>query len=212
MSRVGEPTWEDAIIEGLCDRIRDHHATEWHVAGVDTLRKGDEVRLHRGELIPEPIPSPTESTHHLIGNPKDPVLVTERSDTFQISLRWNQYSCCPYDRLDEDRSDCLRSFEDDDILEMLECALTLFLFTLRPEGSAIEIRTEEVDVPIGELIRPTTWIPGRSDRTRGVAVIGTIEAEDLVTTSVDTCHLDRVLDCIGATIGEEDLVMCLPCY
>ena len=65
-----------------------------------------------------------------------------------------------------------------------------------------------MNVTVCELIGPTPWIPGRRDRARGVAVIRAIEAQDLVAAGMDTRHLDRILDRVSTTIGEEDFVVC----
>ena len=78
VARVGESTGEHLGVEVVGDRAGDHHAAEWDVAGVDALREHDEVGLCVPVLPREPLPGATESGHHLIGDPHDAELVTDR--------------------------------------------------------------------------------------------------------------------------------------
>ena len=64
----------------------------------------------------------------------------------------------------------------------------------------------------GVLVRPPTRVTGRGDRGAGVAVIRAVCRENLVLVGVDACHPDRILDRIGATVGEEDLRHVRTCY
>ncbi|CAB4914903.1 unannotated protein [freshwater metagenome] len=63
-----------------------------------------------------------------------------------------------------------------------------------------------MNMSIRILIRPTTWITRGSNRCTSVAVVRTVKREHLALTRVNTCHADRILDSVRATIREENFI------
>ena len=124
---VGEATGEDPLVEGGCDRVGDDHAAHGDVAGVGALGEDDEVGLSRPVLPGEPLAGAPKAAHDLVGNPHDLVLVAQRPQTLEIAGRRHEDARGADDRLEQDRADRPGALELDDLLEVLQRALTLLL-------------------------------------------------------------------------------------
>src|SRR5262245_15299074 len=101
MPRVGEPTREDPLPEGFGDPVRDDDAAEWQVAGVDSLRKCDEVRRASPMIHCEPLAAPAEARHDLIRDEHDPEFIADLTDTGEIARWWDEHPVRPDDGLQE---------------------------------------------------------------------------------------------------------------
>ncbi len=154
----------------------------------------------------EPPAGAAEPGHDLVQDQHDPVLVAQSADTREVARRWDQHAGRAHDGLHQDRRDRARALEPDDVGEVLERPLRLLLGARGPEVRAVGVGTEEVHVVVGELVGPAPRVAGRDDGRTGVAVVRAVEAQDLAAAGVQAGHPDRVLDGIGATVGEEHLV------
>ncbi|CAB4974393.1 unannotated protein [freshwater metagenome] len=206
MTRVGEAAGEDPRVEGCGNSVADDDAADRDVAGVGALREDDEIGLDVPVLEREPSARAAEAGHRLVGDHDDAVLVAECSHALEVAGWGHEHSGRANDAFDEDGADGAGSLELNDLLEVLKSALALLSLRGCPEGRAVEVGAKEVDMLRRVLIRPAAGVAGRGDGSSGVAVVRAVEREHLVLVRVDAGHADRVLDCIGAAVGEEHLV------
>ena len=76
----------------------------------------------------------------------------------------------------------------------------------RVERRAVEERTEEVLHSGGPgVARPAPGVAGQVDGGAGRSVVRAVGGEHLRASGVEAGHPDRVLDGLGACVGEEDL-------
>ncbi len=92
-------------------------------------------------------------------------------------------------------------------LEVFQRALGLRLLVLGVERAAVQERSVEVhDAGAGVVVGAAARVTGQVDRGVGTAVVGAVPDEHLVAAGVQPRHPHRVLDGVGAAVGEEDLV------
>ena len=150
----------------------------------------------------EPAPGPAEPGHHLVADHQDPVAVAQLAHALDVAIGRDQDAVRPDDRLEEHGGDRVRPLVADDVLEALQRLRHGTGFCLSP---AMRIGVaDDADQP--GLVRPAARVAGEGHRPHGRPVIRPVASEHLVATRDVARELDRVLDRLGATEREEDLV------
>ena len=210
MPGVGQPAGIRPGAEGVDDRRRDDDAAQRHVTAVRALGEGDQIGLDgdvAAGLVAEPVAEPAETDHHLVGDPEDAVLVAERAHPGQVTGRRQHASRRPPE------------IDSSTIAAMVAAPRARRSAPGGPaarshssrrrgaEGRAVQERPEEVDdAPAPWSVGPAPRVAGEVDRrARGGAVVGAVGATAPSTPGVQPGHPDRVLDRVGAAVGEEDV-------
>src|SRR5438132_2294700 len=147
----------------------------------------------------EPLASATESGHHFVGNQKDAVLVAQSAQPLHVAVWRYEYPVSPNNRLDNDRSDRIRSFELNNFFGAREYFLSSLCFLV---DAVIKLRNTK-DSGNPRLGGPAARIAGQRERPGGAAVIRAIARADFVTSGEQTRDADGVLVRFGATVGKE---------
>ncbi len=207
MPGVGQAAGVGAVREVVGDARSDGDAAERHVAGVDALGEGQQVRddaLVRGD---EPAAGPPEAGHHLVEDEDDAVPVAQLPHTGEVAGRGQHDAGGAGDRLEQDGRDGLRALELDDLLEMGQGPLALLALGGGVEVAAVEVRAEEVDdAGVAVVVRPAPGVAGEVDRGLRPAVVRAVAGEDLGAAGAQPGHPHGVLVGVGAAVGEEDPV------
>ena len=207
VTRVGEPAGIGAVGEGVVDGVVDGDATQWHVAGGDALGEGDQVGDDVEVLDREPLSGPAEAGHHLVGDHHDAVPVADLPHAGHVAGRRNHDSGGAGDRLQDDRGDRRRPLVGDQALEVIQGPLAFLLLVLGVERRAVQERSVEVHhTSAGVVAGNAAGVAGQVDRGLGAAVVRAVPGEHLAAAGVQTGHPDRMLDGVGAGVGEEHMV------
>ena len=118
MAGVGEPAGEEPVAHLVDDLAAGDHRAERHVARVDPLRDGDDVRDDVPVLAGEPAARAAEAGHHLVEDQQDPVAVADLADRLQVAVGRQDDPVRPGDRLEDDRRDRVRALVLEDLLEV----------------------------------------------------------------------------------------------
>ncbi len=193
--------------EGLRDRPGDRHPAEWHIPGVHALGEGHQVRYDAEQVRREPLTGPPEPGHDLVQDEDDPVLVAYLTHPGQIARRRHHDPRRARDRLQDDRGDRRRPLEGDRRLQVLQRPGALLLLGLGVEAGAVEVGRPEVHDPGGGAVGgPAARVAGEVHGLLGAAVVRAVRREHLRAARVQPGHAHRMLDGVGAAVGEEDLV------
>ncbi len=211
MPAVCQATGKDSLVERGCDLVTDQDPAQGHVSGVASLGEDDQVGVDPPTVDGQPLAGAAETGHDLVGDVDDAVLVAQRAYPLEVAGRWYEDACSPHHGLDQYGGDRGGALELDHLFQVSQRALALLRLVLGPERRPVQVGAEEVDVTVGELVRPAPRVTGRIDGRAGVAVVTTVETEHLVLAGVDPRHADRVLGGVRATVGEEHLVVSFGC-
>ena len=206
VTRIGEPTGEDAFGEGVRNRVADDDTANGDVPRIDTLGEGDQVRHDVKRVEREPLASSTETAHHLVENQEHVVLVAQCANTGQVAGRRKQDAGRAGNRLNQEGGNTVGTLGLNRALQEVKCPFGLLFWRGRPVFRAVEVRTEDVLVAARVLIRDASPVASRHDGRPGVAVVRAVERDHLVASGVDARHTDGVFVGVSSTIREEDLV------
>src|SRR5919205_1840874 len=203
---VGEAAGEDPLVEGGCDVAGDDHAADGYVAGVHAFGEGDEVRGHIERVKGEPVAGTSEAGHDLVQDHHDAVLVAQCADAFEIAGGGYQDAGRAGDGFQQHGRNRLWALGLDDAPQVVQGTLRFLFRRFGPELGAVEVRAEDVDVAAGIFVGNAPPVTGGHDRRAGVAVVGAVPGDDLVSPGVQPGHPDGVLVRVGAAVGEEHLL------
>ena len=144
MAHVGEASRVDALFECVGNLLADDDATKRHVARVDTLCETDEVGRDVPLVDREPLTATAEAGHHFVAHHDDAVLGAQITHTLQVALGRHQNAIRADDGFEPDHCHGVRTFHHQHIFEVLQRALTLFLFIRRVECRAIRVGPPEL--------------------------------------------------------------------
>ncbi len=147
-------------------------------------------------------PGPAEAGHDLVGDHQDVVPVADLAHALDVAVGRDEDAVRADDGLEEDRGDALGALVADDVLEALQALGHGSGFGLSP---TVRVRVAD-DADDARLVRPAARVAGQGHRAHRRTVIGPIAGQDLVPAGHVTGQLDGVLDGLGATEREEDLV------
>ncbi len=192
----------------LHDLLAHDDAAQRDVAAGKALRHAQDVRHHAVVVDTEPFSGAPEAAHHLVADGEDAIFVRDGLHAFPVAGRIFDTAAGAAFALHQDRSDVFRSFELHHTLHVRQRALGAFLRRLTVPWAAVEIRVLHMDdvrhalAVIGQAARVTAC----GKRAVSGTVVTAIERDDLMPAGVQTGELDRVLDRIRATVGEESAV------
>ena len=155
----------------------------------------------------EPLSGPAEAGHHLVGDEHDAVAVADLPHAGHVAGRGHHDAGGAGHRFQDDRGDRRRALVGDEALEVVQGALGLLLLVLGVERRAVQERAVEVhDAGAGVVVGVAPRVAGEVDRGVGAAVVRAVAGEHLAPAGVQAGHPHRVLDGVGAAVGEEHLV------
>ena len=200
---VGEPAGEEPAAHLLPDRLRDDHRAERHVAGVDPLRDGEDVRHDVPVLAREPLAGAAEAGHHLVADEQDPVPVARLADRLQVPVGRDDDPVRAHDRLEDDRGDGVRALVLEDLLQVRRAGADRARIGMAG-GAAVGVRVEHAHDPGDPRFRvPAPRVARERDRPCRRAVVAAVARDDLVPARHPARELDRVLVRLGAAVREE---------
>src|SRR5450755_2262559 len=103
MTRVGEASEEHRGVELLGDVVADGDTAEWQVRRRQSFGHGHQVGNGVPVLDGKPLAGTSESSHDLVGNREDVVVIAQRANTRDVPGRWDEDSVGADDRLEEYR-------------------------------------------------------------------------------------------------------------
>ena len=203
MAAVGQAPSEVLVLQPLGDRLTDDHRTQRHIAGVDALRHGEDVRHYVPVLAGKPATGAPEAGHHLVADEQHAVAVADLADRLQIAVGGHDDAVGAGDRLEDDGSHGVRPLVLENLLQM-GAAGAYWARVRVTRGAAVCVRVEHAhDTGHARFGVPATRVAGQRDGAGRGAVVGAVAGDDLLTARVPAGQLDRVLVGLGAIIGEE---------
>ena len=203
MPRVRQSAREVLVAHPLGERLADDHRAERHVARVDALGDGDDVRDDVPVLAGEPAARAPEARHHLVEHEQDPVPVAHLADRLEIAVRRRYDAVRPGHGLEDHGRDRVGALVLEDLLEM-RCARADRARIRVPGGAAVRVGVEHSHDPgHARLVRPAARVAGERDRPMRRPVVGAVARDDLVPTRVEPRELDRVLVRLRARVREK---------
>ena len=168
------------------------------------IRSGRDVPVVDGE----PLAGAAEAGHHLVGDVDDAVAVADLAHAGQVAVRRDEDAgrardatparCAAIVPGPSNATTCSRCSS----ARSHSCSSDS-----RPERRAVGVRAEEVhDAGGAAVVGPAPRVAGHLDRGGRVAVVAAVGREHLVPAGVQPGHPHRVLDRVGAAVGEEHLV------
>ena len=155
----------------------------------------------------EPLSGSAEAGHHLVGDEHDAVLVADLPHAGHVAGRRHHDARGAGHGLEDDRRERRRPLVLDQPLQVLQRALGFLLLVLGVERRAVQERAVEVhDAAAGVVVGVAARVTGQVDRGVGAAVVRAVARQHLVAAGVQPGHPHRVLDGVGAAVGEEHLV------
>ena len=165
MAGVGEPAGEEAVAQRLGDRLGDDHRPERHVAGVDALRDGEDVRDDVPVVAGEPLAGAAEAGHHLVQDQQDSVPVAGLSDRLQVAVGRDDDPVRADDGLEDDGGDRVCALVLEDLLEVRRAGADRARIGMAGRA-AVRVRVEHAhDARQSRLGVPAARIAGERDRS-----------------------------------------------
>ena len=206
VSAVGQTALQYVIVEIVRDLPADRNAAELNVAAGNALREAYDIGLYAEILKREHLAGAPESRHYLVADHHDSELVADPAYARKVALRRDNDAVGAGDGLHNDGSNRVGAFIDDLLAELVNVVLAVLLLACEREVVAVHVRVEELhEAGDTRLQRIPSRLAGEVARAECGAMVASVAGEHLFSSGVHSRHLDGVLVCVGAAVGEEHL-------